>query len=53
MLGFYACRECSTVYAEPEAPPSCRRCGSEALDSITDRLQSAPYFWPDTDRGGQ
>jgi hypothetical protein len=43
-LRFFVCRECETVFADPEVPPGCC-CGSDVpMEEITDAVQTEPYF---------
>ena len=51
MLGlqYFACGRCDTVFALPEAPSRCSRCGSGRLTELTDEGTAAAYFAPPDD----
>ncbi len=48
MLGlrYFACQRCETVFALPEAPSECGRCGDARLSELTGDGQAAAYFRP-------
>ncbi|WP_201289223.1 hypothetical protein [Halovenus carboxidivorans] len=48
MLGlrYVACEQCETVFALPESPPRCGRCGSPRLIELDSEDGAAAYFSP-------
>lgn len=47
MLGlrYFACQRCETVFALPNPPDQCGRCGETALEELRDGTAAA-YFAP-------
>lgn len=48
MLGlrYYACQRCETVFALPDPPTACGRCGAETVDELRPDTTAASYFAP-------
>ncbi len=48
MLGlrYYACQRCETVFALPDPPTVCGRCGAETVGELRRDDTAASYFEP-------